>query len=385
MEHRVMKLTAILGLLAIVLAGCGPKPVTPESILDTPDNHYSQGLRKLDAGDFGGAERSFNRATDLNPNYPGGYVGLALIRGKEGDFKEALNLVNRGISKDDKFIDGHIAKGRILTMEKKGDNWLKEALKPFERALKLDAESEKAHYYRGVAYKEAFEFGDAVSAFARVISLKGDFSGKANQEWELVQKIQRAAPGTRVGAKIALIPEISRADVAVLFLEEMKLMEIIEKRQPKTWDTRFRPPDDPMAMKAREREQLPPATDIEDHWAKTWIEDVIKAGVIDVFPDHTFHPNEKITRANYAQFLQSCLILVTGDQSLATKYIGGGTQRFPDINPSHYAYNAICLAVDRGIMKANTIDGSFGLSDPVSGADALLIIRDFQNHLRMTF
>ena len=83
-------------------------------------------------------------------------------------------------------------------------------------------------------------------------------------------------------------------------------------------------------------------------------------------------------------FLQNVLIAVTGDNSLATKYIGS-VSRFPDVNPSHYAYNAICLVVDRGIMKADTIDGAFGMTEPVSGADALLIIRELQNALRMTF
>jgi len=36
-------------------------------------------------------------------------------------------------------------------------------------------------------------------------------------------------------------------------------------------------------------------------------------------------------------------------------------------------------------MKADPIDGSFGPAKTVSGADALLIIREFQNALRMTF
>jgi hypothetical protein len=235
-----------------------------------------------------------------------------------------------------------------------------------------------------MAYKEAYQFGEAATAFSSVISMKGDFAKEANDEWELVQKIQRAAPGTKIGAKIALIPEIDRADLAVLFVEELKLLEVFKKKQPKVYDTKFRPPDDPTQMKKEAQEAGPAATDIEGHWAKNWIEDVIRAGAIDLFPDHTFHPDEKITRVNYAMFIQNILVAVTGDQALATKYIGTQS-RFPDVNATHYSYNAICLAVDRGIMKADTIDGSFGMGETVSGADALLIIRDFQNALRMTF
>ena len=371
-------------ILGLILAGCGPKPIKEESLLDTPDNHYNQGMRELQAGALDKAVFEFDRATALNPDYPGGYVGNGLVLAEKGSFEKAVEMVDKGLSKSDQFIDGHIAKGRVLTEWKKGDEWIEDAVKSFDRALKLSPNSEKAMFYKGEAYKEALMFGEAAQMYSQVIALKGDFSKAANAEWETVQKIQRAAPGTKLGAKIALIPEIDRADLAVLFVEELKLLEVLQKRQPKVYDTRFRPPDDPTAMPAAKTEALPAATDIAGHWAKNWIESVIAAGAVEPFPDRTFRPDDKITRANYAVFIQNVLLVVTGDNALATKYIGTPA-RFPDVNPTHYAFNAICLTVDRGIMKADPIDGAFGISKAVSGADALLIIRDFQNALRMTF
>ncbi len=385
MTLRTLHLFIIMGLiLGLFIIGCGPKPIARESILDTPDNHYSQGLRELETGQLDAAADEFQRATALDPDYPGGYIGMGLVTAERGDFRAALESVNRGIDKDNKFIDGPISKGRIIVMQKEDDKWLDRAINQYEDALEINPESEKAIFYMGIAYKEAYEFGEAANAFSKVIALKGDFAGTANSEWELIQKIQRAAPGTKVGASIALIPEIDRADLAVLFIEELKLLEVLQKNQPQVYDTRFRTPDDPREMQTSRTEQIAAATDIENHWAKNWIEDVIKAGAIDVLPDHTFQPDEKITRANYAMFLQNILVAISGDPSIATQYIGT-TSRFPDVNSTHFAYNAICLAVDRGIMKADTITGAFGMSRPVSGADALLIIRELQNALRMTF
>jgi len=382
--HALKKFALFAVVFGLILGGCGPKPIPEESVLDTPDNHYNQGLRELKVGQVDNAAEEFQRATALDPNYPGGYVGMGLVMAEKGNFEEALSWVDKGIDKSAQFIDGPIAKGRILTKQKKGDDWLDRAVSQFERALKIDPNSEKAYYYMGLAYKEAYAFGEAVTAFGKVVAMKGDFAKDANAEWELVQKIQRAAPGTKVGAKIALIPEIDRADLAVLFVEELKLLDLLKKKQPKVYDTRFRPPTDPTAMETAKKESMAAATDIQNHWAKNWIENVIKAGAIEPFPDHTFRPDEKITRVNYAIFLQNIFVAVTGDETLATKYIGTPS-RFPDVNPTHYAYNAICLAVDRGIMKADTMDGAFGPSRSVSGADALLIIRDLQNELRMTF
>jgi Tfp pilus assembly protein PilF len=370
--------------LGLLIAGCGPKPIKEQSVLDTPDNHYSQGLRELSRGALDGAAEEFGRATALNPDYPGGYVGMGLVWAEKGDFNKAFESVDKGISKDAKFIDGTIVKGRITAKQKKGEGWLENAVKQYDKALKLSPNSEKALFYKGEAYKEAFAFGDAAAQFSKVIELKGDYAKDANAEWDLVQKIQRAAPGTKIGKKIALIPEIDRADIAVLFVEELKLLEVLQKKQPKVYNTKFRPPDDPTAYPAGQIAEEPLATDIAGHWAKNWIEAVIKAGAMDVFPDHTFLPDDKINRSNYAMFIQNILLVVTGDPSLASKYFGTDS-RFPDVNSTNFAYNAICLTVDRGIMKADAIDGSFGPKNPVSGADALLIIRDFQNALRMTF
>jgi hypothetical protein len=378
---------AFLALLAagLWISGCGPKAIQKESVLDTPDNHYNMGLRALQRGQLDVAAEEFQRASALDPNYPGGYVGMALVLAERKDFAKAFESVDKGIDKNNQFIDGPITKGRIYVKQRKGDDWLENAVKQYDKALKLNPNSDKALFYKGEAYKDAYQFGEAATQFSKVIELKGDFAKDANAEWELVQKIQRAAPGTKVGAQIALIPEIDRADIAVLFVEELKLLEVLQKKQPKAYNTRFRPPEDPTAFAAAEKAAEPPATDLEGHWAKNYILDVIKAGAIDVFPDHTFRPDEKITRANYAVFIQNILIVVTGDQNLGGKYFGSES-RFPDINSTNFAYNAICLAVDRGIMKvADPLDGAFGPRNPVSGADALLIIRDFQNALKMTF
>ncbi|NOY77469.1 MAG: tetratricopeptide repeat protein [Calditrichaeota bacterium] len=394
---------AILLLLVLsvsaLMFSCGPKPIKQQSVMDTPDYHYQMGMRELNRGNLQAAMEEFGRAKALDPKYPGAYVGMGLVYCKQGNFKEAYKAVDKGIDLNDKFLEGYIAKGRIITKERKGDDWVEKAVKQYNKALKKAEElakkdpnmrdqarkwKEEAYFYMGETYKNGFKFRDAENAFSRVVEMKGDYAEKANAEWELVQKIVRAAPGTKIGAKIALIPEIDRADLAVLLIEEMKLLDVFEKRRPKTFDTGFRPPADPTKFKAAVQSNKPDITDIQNHWAKRWIEDIVTVGGMSTFPDHTFKPDQKITRADFANVVQNILIAVTGDQSLATKYIGEPSH-FPDVPSTHWAYNAITLCVDRGIMHANKIDGSFGLTKPVSGADALLMIRDFQNALRMTF
>ncbi|MDZ7262852.1 MAG: tetratricopeptide repeat protein [candidate division KSB1 bacterium] len=374
----------VLLAFAISLFGCGPKPIKEESVLDTPENHFSRGMIEFERGNLTAAMSEFERAKALNPNYAEAYSGMGLVYAEQKDFKKALDFANQGISKNDKSVDVHIIKGRIITKQREGDDWIKNAVKEFQKAAELNPRSGKAYYYMGITYKEGYQFGPAADAFRKVIELKGEYSAEADKEWEIVQKIERAAPGTKVGAKVALINEIDRADLAVLLMEELKLMTLLEKKRPKVYDTGFKPPEDVTKLAQPEKAELPEVTDVGNHWAKNWILEIVKARGMEPYPDHTFRPDEKITRANYAMVMQNILIMATGDESIATKYVGEPS-RFPDVNSSHYAYNAIALMVDRGIMKADKLTGEFRPLDHISGADALLIIRDFQNALRMEF
>lgn len=391
-----------LGLFVVVLFtismfGCGPKPEKEKSVLDTPQNNVSRGMVELERDNLTDAVKLFERAKALNPDYAEAYSGLALVAAKKAQqtedskaseklFEEALDLANKGISKNDKSVDAHIIKGRVLTMQRKGDDWVEDAAKAYEKATKINPKSDKAWYYLGLTYKQGFQFGNAADAFRKVIALKGEYAEDANREWEIVQKIERAKPGTKVGAKVALIPEIDRADLAVLLMEELKLMTLIEKKRPKVYDNSFQAPDDPTKMEATKVTSMEKATDLNNHWAASWVKDILNAQIpgLEPYPDHTFRPDEYITRANYAKVMESIMILVTGDESLATKYIGQPSN-FPDVRGSHYAYNAIALMVERGIMNADKITGEFNLNAHMSGADALLAIRDFQNALRITF
>ena len=61
------------------------------------------------------------------------------------------------------------------------------------------------------------------------------------------------------------------------------------------------------------------------------------------------------------------------------KYIGAKSP-FKDMNSSYYAFNAIITCTTRGIMRAD-LNGYFKGEDPVSGADALLILRRLKEAL----
>jgi tetratricopeptide (TPR) repeat protein len=389
-------LAAVLAMLLIVAGiGCGSKTLKKESVLDTPDNHFNQGMRELDRGNLAEAKNEFARAQGLDPKYAEAYAGMGLALAVEAEgaqdakaqdamYEKALAAVDDALGKNDKSVESRIIKGRVIAMRMKGDEWIKDAVKQFDEALKLNANSDKAWFYMGEAYKNAYQFDMSANAYSKAIAMKSEYAGKADAQWQIVQKIQRAAPGTKIGAKIALIAEIDRADLSVLLLEELKLAEVFAKKKQPTFSTDFKAPDDPTKMATAQAQTATGPTDIANHWAKNWISDIVKIGGMDEFPDRTFRPDDLITRANYAMTMQQILILATSDKTLATKYFGGQS-RFPDMRSDHFAYNSAALMVDRGIMAADKMTGAFNPEGHMSGADALLAIRDFQNALRMEF
>ena len=99
-------------------------------------------------------------------------------------------------------------------------------------------------------------------------------------------------------------------------------------------------------------------------------------------PDHKFFPDQKINRAAYAMMVEDILIKVSGDEKLATKFIGSKSP-FPDLRNDLPYFNAVMVCTSRGIMEAKDLTtGEFAPMGTVSGADALLIIRKLKDELR---
>jgi tetratricopeptide (TPR) repeat protein len=388
MFTHMKRLIVVLAVLAVAFYGCGPKAAPSTSVMDTPEYHYSQGLKYLDKDQMDEALKEFDRAIALAPKAPLGYIGKGLALGKKGEFKQAYENMDKGKSYDTG-IEANIGMIRLSGMEmaKEQSNTkklLKQAESEFDDAQKKDQNSAPLYYYMGLCYKMALDFDKAADMFKKVLDMNKEFTGQANAEWAVIQKIQRAAPGTEIGKKIALIDKIDRADVAALFDQEMNLEKLFTKRGIKTYDTTYKAPTESSSRFAPETTtKMAAATDIADNWLKPSIETVLKLQIrgLEAGPNHKFEPDKIISKAEFAVMLEDVLIKVTGDEKLGTKFIGA-TSPFPDMRNDHYAFNAVMTVTTRGFLEADKATGEFRAGDPVSGADALLAIRSFKDQLK---
>ena len=369
----------ILILFSIILyvPSCALKPA---SELDTPEYHHKAGMRHVEMGKYSEALTSFQRAIDLDKKFAIAYAGMGIAYANLGEKKKAKKYAGEAEDRAGKDPDVLTLCARVwIDLRHQEKKWFKPAGKLLKKALKRKKNHEGATYYTGELYLYQYEFNQAEDQFRMVVEMKGDYSGKANKMWQMSQKIVRAMPGTSVGKKVALHEKITRADLAVLLAEELKISTLM-KRQT-TPASGFQTPEE---MRAANTSQGGPS-DAKGHWAEVWIKELSGYGILEGAPGQPFYPDNPVNRAEYCMAIQRLLSIVTGDASLETRYFGENPSRFQDVPSSHPAYNAMALCSERGIMQADMMTGRFEPGKPVSGADALLSIRSFQNALRITF
>jgi len=114
-------------------------------------------------------------------------------------------------------------------------------------------------------------------------------------------------------------------------------------------------------------------TDTRGSWATPWILSTARAGVMEVYPNHTFEPNMTVRRGDLAQAASQVLSLAATANPPLAAALKNARGRFSDVSPGHLSYHAASVAVETGVMTVNS-DGSFQLSRPVTGAEAIAAV-----------
>jgi hypothetical protein len=127
------------------------------------------------------------------------------------------------------------------------------------------------------------------------------------------------------------------------------------------------------------------AKDIVDHPFKTDIEGILETGLrgLENDPKGNFNPGEILSRGEYAIMLEDILIKLTGEKDLAARYVNSKSL-FPDVPADIPYFNAIISVTSKGIMEAKDAKTKeFAPLKPLSGVEALLIIRKLKDEFKM--
>lgn len=397
MKIRFQTLAILLAAccLAVMLAGCaGKEPRTPSGMMDSPEHHYKTGMHYLDKKDAGRAISEFDKALELDPEYGPALAGRGLAKAMLGD-AEGIDQVDDALDEatnPEQEIRALVARIRTLTamadakgadvqeLLEEGEDAYDDAMDIIEDSPRL--ETPELYYYQGELYLRALKMEQAEEMYRRVLDLHRGMEAEAQERWELVQKVRRAAPQTHVGLKIALVEQITRADMAALLVEELNFDDFLSRTGVPA-DTSFKAPTKPdQAWKQEQGGGM--MTDVSGHPLSGAIEIVTGYGVrgLKSFPDNTFRPDQVMTRAEVAMVLEDILIRAANEPTLATRYIGQASP-FSDLRADHPAFNAAMLTTTRGLLATEGRSGSFEPMAPVSGVDALLAVKKLKEELRV--
>ena len=337
------------------------KSVKRKSNIDTPNDHYKIGIQKLDTNDLKTAETEFVRAIELDENSPLGYTGMAFLELNRSNFKRALKHAKKAIKKDRNFTDAYIAQGYAIAARKHGNKWFEEALEYLKKALSINSnsENERALFYLAECYYEARKYEKALEYFTKTFERNGSFAERSNKRITFVKKIAKVEPLTDEVREVAEKDKINRADLCILLIEKLKLKNLLYRYRPEKLAE--------LNIKVK--------SEIDNNKAKKWIIDVIHVNMpfFDLYPDGNFYPDRLVTKSLLAVVMQWVLVLVNADFTISTKFIGLNSQ-FNDVHTNYYAFNAINLCIEKGIMNFPE-NGNFNPDSPVSGIDAILMLR----------
>jgi len=373
--------------LFIFLLACGgaQKARKAKSVVDSPPIHYDRGMKLMDEGKFSDAMFEFKQAKSLDPKYAPAYEGMAWIYLEQGNLKTAKEMADKALDLDGKWVLAKIVRAKVKAKEGKSKDAIKEIKNALKNIPKSTVTNKKkatvlGYMTLGDVYKEADMYNEAQDAYSQVLALDKT-NMKADKAIKDLAAYKSAIAGQRPELrKIASQKEITRADVAVLFALELPLQKVF-RQAPQAKQAGWRPPTEAVMGKKeapKPEEMLPPDVPAT-HWAKSFIKEVLDKGVLEVGPNGNFDPDAKVNRAEFARLIEKFLVRYWNDPSLETKFFGQ-TSPFADVNNTSPVFNGIMTVSTRGIMPGFD-DGTFKPTGPVSGTEALNIIRDLKSKL----
>jgi tetratricopeptide (TPR) repeat protein len=240
----------------------------------------------------------------------------------------------------------------LAEIEKRAGN-VDAALDAAKKAAELEPDEPRTQVLLGELYESKGDFAHAVEAFSSALSLQPDPA--------LSEKVE----AMRSRAALAAMPAEFREIEAAATVTRAQLAALLAVRL-ETLLTQSR------------RVNAVVITDTRAHWASAHILTVARAGVMEVYANHTFQPDAIVRRGDLAQAASHVLELIAARSAqLAASWRNARTRKFPDVGPRHLNYPAVSLVVEAGVM-ATVQDGSFQLTRPVTGAEAVAAVDKLQ-------
>jgi tetratricopeptide (TPR) repeat protein len=265
-----------------------------------------------------------------------------------GRLDEARGLYNRAIaaSPDSPFLYREAAD----VARRQGH--LDVALQQAQKASELDPTDARAQVLTGEIYEAQSDKPKAIAAYEAAVAL------------EPSEAIDRKIESLREAIAIAALPAEFQAIESSSSVSREQLAALVGVRL------------DGLFKRAPRRNAVV-ITDARGSWAIPWIMSVTRAGVMEVYPNHTFEPSAAVRRGDLAEAASRVLSIIATEQpALGASWLSAKRQ-FSDVPPAHLGFGAASMTVEAGVMQPLP-DGSFQLARLVTGAEAVAAVKKLE-------
>lgn len=260
-----------------------------------------------------------------------------------GDYALAREALQRAVdaSPESAFLHRDLARVALALDEDA------EARARIARALELDPQDADAWALQGRLRARAGDLEAAVADLRQAVRLNPDLTGVPEEIAALEARIADAALPAEFKA-IATHTTATRGDLAALLAHHVPAL--LDPRRPTVL-----------------------ITDARRHWAQPAILQVIRAGVMTEYANHTFQPEAAVTRGDLAATVDRVLGLVARRAPAAAREWRDARLTFSDLRPAHVLYQPASRAVASGVLRP--VEGQrFGARLRVTGAEAMSAI-----------
>jgi tetratricopeptide (TPR) repeat protein len=404
------------------------QPSVPADLAVTPAlrQQYDAEWRRLQSGDLRLASRGLQEILRQMPGFYPAETALGQIAALEGDAKAALAWFTSAVGKNDRYLPA--LEGRVEAALTVGDDLV--TATALEDLLKVDPSREQARSRLGLIRLRIVQGQLAAAGRARS-------AGRLDEAQTIVERALQVSPSSPIlyreltqieMARGALAPAEQHARKAVELdpadSESLAALGAVLEAEGKTAEAAdvfsraisidprpaWREKRDALRARARvealpaEYRALPTApsvtraqvasaigidlealvnrapkkatvvvTDVRNSWAAEWILPVTQAGIMDIYPNHTFQPNAGVRRSDLAQIASQLLNIVSAGRPDQLARWRTGRPRLDDVPAGHLAYRAIGLCISAGVMSLDE-NGKFWPARPASGADGTAVI-----------